>query len=182
MSVDFYAQVTTPVGVADLLTTAGSVMAELLGLDDPDALAVVVGRVRLAGRLVGGGEVLTDRRLAAERIGPGAPNRSFDLVDAAGEELAAMLVSETSADCVLVVSPRPTARWPRARRASSAPTRPWRRCSAVPSCARSLRWRNWPANWSPRWTPRPGRPRCCCRAHPPTSWPATGAGSAKATG
>ena len=110
MSVDFYAQVTTPVGVADLLTTAGSVMAELIGLDDPDALAVVVGRVRLAGRLVGGGEVLTDRRLAAERIGPGAPNRSLDVVDAAGEELAAMLVSETSADCLLVVSPRPTAR------------------------------------------------------------------------
>jgi hypothetical protein len=110
VSIDFYAQVTTPVGVADLLTTAGSVMAELIGLDDPDALAVVVGRVRLAGRLVGGGEVLTDRRLAAERIGPGEPNRSLDIVDAAGEELAALLVSETSADCLLVVSPRPTAR------------------------------------------------------------------------
>ena len=67
-------------------------MAELIGVDDPDALAAVVGRVRLAGRLVGGGEVLTDRRLAAERIGRGAPNRSLDVVDAAGEELAAMLV------------------------------------------------------------------------------------------
>jgi hypothetical protein len=110
VSVDFYAQMTRPVGVADLLATAGSVMAELIGLDDPDALAVVVGRVRLAGRLVGGGEVLTDRRLAAEQIGPGAPNRPLDIVDAAGEELAATLVSETSADCVLVVSPRPTAR------------------------------------------------------------------------
>jgi hypothetical protein len=108
VSVDFYAQVTTPVGVADLLTTAGSVMAELIGVDDPQQMAAVVGRARLAGRIVGQGEVLTDRRLAAERIGPGAPNRSLEVVDADGRELVALLVSETSTACLLVASPRAT--------------------------------------------------------------------------
>jgi|GEM_PF-6331637 len=110
MSVDFNALVLKPITMLNVLRTAESVLAELVGVADPPAIRAVIGRRWQLGRTDDDGTEMTTEQLATVVIGLGRTDPGIELIDESGADLAGLVVSTTSTDCILVVSPRRDAR------------------------------------------------------------------------
>ncbi|WP_026423764.1 hypothetical protein [Actinokineospora inagensis] len=90
MSLDFQARIRRPLPLAELVVGARRVAADLLGLADVPALALVAGRRRDRGQVVDPGRRLGEDDLGSTLIGPGVPDPLVEVVDEAGTVVVLM--------------------------------------------------------------------------------------------
>ncbi|WP_086669193.1 hypothetical protein [Lentzea kentuckyensis] len=102
MSLDFQARIRRPLSLADLVAGARRVEADLLGLSDVPAPAMVAGRRREAGRIADPGRLLTEDELHSTLVGTGIPD---PLVEAVDDEARPLVVIMPTAVGGLVFSP-----------------------------------------------------------------------------
>lgn len=102
MSLDFQARIRRPLSLGELVAGARRVEADLLGLPDVAAPAMVAGRRRQAGQVTDPGRLLTEDDLRSILVGTGIPD---PLVEAVDDEARPLVVIMPTAVGGLVFSP-----------------------------------------------------------------------------
>ncbi|MEV5717082.1 hypothetical protein AB0L41_24600 [Amycolatopsis mediterranei] len=102
MSLDFQARIRRPLPLGGLVAGARRVEADLLGLPDVPAPAMVAGRRREAGRVTDPGRLLSEDDLHSTLVGTGIPD---PLVEAVDDENRPLVVIMPTAVGGLVFSP-----------------------------------------------------------------------------
>jgi hypothetical protein len=110
MAIELAVDLTVPVQLPALLSTAQALLSELLGLTDAPAFDVAVGRRRDQGVLAEPGRRATPDEVEAIEIGPGRRPADWEVVDEAGATLVLPLVTPFDHDVRLTLEPRRDAR------------------------------------------------------------------------
>jgi hypothetical protein len=103
VSLDFGAPIRQPVTLAELVTGAARVQAELLGLPAVPPLGLVAGRRRDWGQIADPGRLLGDDELRTLRIGPGVPDPGAEVVGPDGGRLVTLLQTPPGGSGLLLV-------------------------------------------------------------------------------
>jgi hypothetical protein len=110
VAVELAVDLTVPVRLPALLSTAQAVLCELLGLPDSPAMYVAVGRPRDQGVLADPGRRATPDEVEAIEIEPGRRTARWEVVDEAGATLVMPLATPFADDVRLTLEPRRDAR------------------------------------------------------------------------